>query len=268
VAKVRYKSVKFAREATVPDPYVTIGTGDRHVIAVHGWFGSARGWGLVPDFVDGDTFTYAFMNLRGYGERKDVPGEYTTEEAATDAVALADELGWERFSLVGHSMGGKLIQHVLLDAPDRVTHLVAVNPVPASGVPFDEQSWALFSGAAENPRNRATIIDFTTGNRLTKTFIDSVVQHSLENSTVQAFGAYLSSWGKVDFSDQVTGNPARVKVIVGEHDPALGAEAMRQTWLQYYPNAELTVLPNAGHYPMFETPVALVTTVEEFLRQA
>ena len=34
-----------------------------------------------------------------------------------------------------------------------------------------------------------------------------------------------------------------------------------------FPDAELEVLPNAGHYPMFETPVALATSIEEFLGQ-
>ena len=29
------------------------------------------------------------------------------QEAATDALALADDLGWDRFSLVGHSIGAK-----------------------------------------------------------------------------------------------------------------------------------------------------------------
>lgn len=247
--------------------YVTVGSGDHHVIAVHGWFGSAQGWGAVPDYLDGSAFTYAFMNLRGYGGRKDVTGEFTMEEAAADAIALADELGWDRFSVVGHSMGGKVACQVLLQAPDRVQLMVAVTPVPASAVPFDDEGWALFSGAADNPGNRAAIINFTTGNRLTPLFIDSVVLHSLDQSTVQAFGAYLLSWARTDFSDRVKGNPARVKVIVGEHDPALSAEVMQQTWLQQFPNAEMTVLANAGHYPMFETPVALVTSVEEFLRQ-
>jgi pimeloyl-ACP methyl ester carboxylesterase len=247
---------------------LTVGSGDHHVLALHGWFGSARGWGSLPDYLDGSAFTYVFMDLRGYGARRQVSGDFTMAEAAADAVALADELGWDRFSLVGHSMGGKAIHQVLLQAPDRVRKLVAVNPVPATEVPMDEDGWALFSGAAANPGNRAAIIDFTTGNRLTKIFIDQVVRHSLDQSTVEAFGAYLQSWAKDDFSATLKpDHGTEVKVIVGATDPALSAEVMEQTWLVFFPAAELEVLSNAGHYPMFETPVALATSIEEFLGQ-
>ena len=246
--------------------HVSVGSGDHHVLAVHGWFGSSRGWGSLPEFLDGSAYTYVFMDLRGYGDRKQVAGEFTMEEAAADAIALADELGWDRFSVIGHSMGGKVAHQVLLQAPDRVDKLIGLNPVPATAVPFDEQGWALFSGAAANAGNRAAIIDFTTGNKLTKTFIDHVVRHSLENSTEAAFGAYLQAWAKSDFSAQVkpdSGTP--VKVIVGVNDPALSAEVMEQTWLVFFPDAELTILPDAGHYPMFEAPVSLATSIEEFL---
>lgn len=36
---------------------VSIGSGDHHVLAVHGWFGSARGWGSLPDYVDRSAYT-------------------------------------------------------------------------------------------------------------------------------------------------------------------------------------------------------------------
>ncbi len=246
--------------------HVTVGTGDHHVLALHGWFGSARGWGSLPGYLDTSAYTYVFMDYRGYGERQQVSGDFTMAEAAADALALADELGWDRFSLIGHSMGGKAIHQVLLQAPDRVRKLVAVNPVPATEVPMDEDSWSLFSGAAENAANRAAIIDFTTGSRLTKTFVDQVVRHSLEESTVAAVAAYLQSWAKDDFSATLKpDHGTEVKVIVGATDPAMSAAVMEQTWLVFFPGAELEVLANAGHYPMFETPVALATSIEGFL---
>jgi pimeloyl-ACP methyl ester carboxylesterase len=247
---------------------VTVGSGGHRVLAIHGWFGSARGWGSLPEWLDGSAYTWVFMNLRGYGDRKDVAGEFTVDEVAADALAVADELGWDRFSVVGHSMGAKFAHRVLLEAPDRVRKLVGLNSVPAGQVPFDEQGWALFSGAPANPGNRAAIIDFTTGSKLTKTFINHVVQHSLDNSTIEAFTAYLQAWAKSDFTAQAKVDTATpVKLIVGVNDPAMSADVMEQTWRVFFPDAELTILPDAGHYPMFESPVSLATSIEEFLGQ-
>jgi pimeloyl-ACP methyl ester carboxylesterase len=254
------------REAIVTSSPVIVGSGEHHVLAIHGWFGSARAWGSLPEYLDGSAYTYAFMDLRGYGDRMKALGQFTMEEAAADAVDLAGELGWERFSLIGHSMGAKVAHQVLLRDPHRVRKLVGLNPVPAAEVPMDEQTWALFHGAAGEPGNRAAIIDFTTGSRLTKSFIDQVVMHSVGNSTVEAFAAYLLAWAKSDFSGQAATSPdVPVKVIVGETDPALPAAVMKQTWLVYFPVAELEVLANAGHYPMFEVPVVLATSIEAFL---
>jgi esterase len=40
---------------------------------------------------------------------------------------------------------------------------------------------------------------------------------------------------------------------------------MQETWLTFYPNAEMEMLRGAGHYPMLETPVALAACIEDFL---
>jgi pimeloyl-ACP methyl ester carboxylesterase len=250
----------------VASSYVTVGSGDHHVLAIHGWFGSARGWGSFPEFIDESAYTYVFMNLRGYGDRMQVAGEFTIDEAAADALAVANDLGWDQFSLVGHSMGAKIAHRVLLEAPDRVRKLVGLIPVPAGAMPFDDQGWALFSGAPAHLGNRAAIIDFTTGNKLTKTFINRMVQHSLDNSSVEAFAAYLQAWAKSDFTAQAKVDTATpVKLIVGVNDPPLSADVMEQTWRVFFPDAELTIMPDTGHYPMFESPVSLATSIEEFL---
>ncbi|MEY7970362.1 alpha/beta fold hydrolase [Saccharomonospora xinjiangensis] len=244
-----------------------VGDGAHTVIAVHGWLGSAGAWRSLVPHLDTATFRYVFMNLRGYGDRRDEPGEHTLAEAATDVLAVADALSADRVSLVGHSLGGAVVQRVLADAPDRVRSLVGISPVPASGVPFDDEGWALFSGAAANPGNRRAIVDLTTGNRLTGVWLDAVVRHSLDHSDERAFADYLLAWAKTDFHTEIEGNPVPVKVIVGEHDPALGEQTMRQTFTQWYPNCTVDVLANCGHYAIDETPVALATSLESFLRE-
>lgn len=250
----------------MPNTHHLTGTGPHKVVVLHGWFGDSHAFAPMEGMLTGAEFSYAFMDYRGYGGMMDAAGGFTLDEIAVDALALADALNWREFSLVGHSMGGMAIQRVLTRAPARVKKLVALTPVPASGVPFDAQGWALFSGAADNPGNRYAILDYTTGNRLSKTWLDQMVAYSLEHSSRAAFAAYLDAWAKTDFSPEVKGLRHPVKVIVGANDPALNADVMKATYLAWYPNATMDVMENAGHYPMNETPVALATAIETFLR--
>jgi len=56
-------------------------------------------------------------------------------------------------------------------------------------------------------------------------------------------------------------------VLAGEYDFAIPPELMERTYLEFYPNARLEVIPNSGHYPMQETPVHLATVMQEFLAE-
>lgn len=242
-----------------------VGTGPHHVIALHGWFGSAQGWGSFPQYVDTAAFTYHFVDYRGYGARRDEPGEYTLAEISADVRRLADEEGLAHYSLLGHSMGGAAALRTLADDRDRVLAVVGVSPVGATPTPFDDAGRELFYGAPQDPGKRAAIIDFTTGNRNTAVWVGQVAAHSIEQSRTEAFAAYLDAWAGADFAGELTGVEVPVLVVPGRFDPAIGEATVRQTWLPLFPHAMLEVVDNAGHYPMDEAPVNLVTIVEGFL---
>lgn len=244
-----------------------VGEGAHTVLVLHGWFGSSRAWQALLPHLDREEFRYVFLDYRGYGARRGETGRFTIAEAASDVLAIADELGADRFSLLGHSMGGSVMQRVYADAPERVRALVGVSPVPAGGVPFDEQSWQLFSSAADSPGSRRAIVDFTTGNRLTGTWLDAMVRHSLDESDRDAFAAYLPAWAQTDFHTEIKGSEVPIQVIAGTHDPALGPQTIEATFGAWYPNLELVTFPDAGHYAMDESPVALATSVERFLKR-
>lgn len=249
----------------MPNTHLIIGEGPHKVIGLHGWFGHANGWGPFPQHLNGKDFSYAFMDQLGYGGMRGSGGPYTVERIAQDALALADHLGWKRFSLMGHSMGGVAIQKVLVAAPERVRALVGITPVSAAGGGLDEQGWQLFSAAGNDPQVRRAIIDFTTGSRLTGTWLDAMMASTQANSDDEAVAGYMPSWAKASFVDEVKGRTLPVLVLPGEHDPALGEATCRATWMQHYPHAQLEVIRNAGHYPMDEAPIILATMVEKFL---
>ena len=247
--------------------YQTFGTGPHRVIALHGWFGTETTWNPLWDALSPDEFTYIFPAYRGYGLSRRIAGDYTMAEIAGDVLALADDLGYERFSLIGHSMGGKAIQRVLATAPARVRRLVAVTPVPASGVPFDTATLAAFRSAVTSPDARRGIVAYSVGNRpLSKVWLDRTAGVPRLPGAPEAFAGYFEAWANGDFSAEINGKPHAIKVIVGEHDMALTPDLMKATYLTWYPNATLEVMANAGHYPMDETPVALASTIEAFLR--
>ncbi|MFD8147822.1 alpha/beta fold hydrolase [Streptomyces sp. NPDC059708] len=243
-----------------------IGTGPVRVIVLHDWFGTSDNWGSVLDYLDPKGFSYAFLDYRGYGRRRDVPGRYTLPEIADDVLGLADELGWDTFSLLGHSMGGKAVQQVLVRAPERIEKLIGLCPVPAAPYAMDDATHALFYGAAGDPAKRRTILDLVTGHRASGHWLDRMVAHSLEVSRPEAFAGYLEDWQPRDLSSAVKGNTVPVLVLVGEYDLALTADVMRATWQAWYPDCRVVTVPGAGHYPPHETPVAFVTEVEAYLR--
>ncbi len=242
------------------------GNGPEGVIVAHGWFGDYSVFLPMFPFLDGDSFTYAFMDYRGYGKSRDIAGEHTMAEISSDAIALADHLGWDGFHIVGHSMGGMVVQRVALDAGGRVKSGVAVTPVPACGMQLEGEVWDLFSGAADSDDKRRMIVDFSTGGRLTGRWIDLIVRDSRATTTRDAYADYLVAFSKTDFADRARGMQTPMKVIVGETDPALNPDLMRETFLAWYPNAEMEIIANAGHYPMQETPVILATIMESFIK--
>jgi len=249
--------------------HTLIGTGDTKVLVLHGWFGDYTAFEPTFNSFDLNALSFAFVDYRGYGKSKDMSGEYSMKEIAADAIALVDELGWQDFHIVGHSMGGMAAQRVLVDIdnPARIKSIIAVTPVPACGVPFDEGTHDLFHGAINNDENRYNILDFTTGNRNSAAWLNYMVEHSHETTIEAAYAGYLTAWSETDFSDEVKGNEVPMLVCIGAHDPAFTEEAMTGSYMAWYPNARLEIIANAGHYPMFEAPVNLATLIGNFIAE-
>lgn len=241
-----------------------VGQGPHSVLVLHGWFGDAHAFEPIEPWLSRDHFSYIFMDCRGYGGMRDVAGQYSIDEIARDALSLADALQLETFSVAGHSMGGMAIERIAVLAPQRVRSMLAIAPVPCGGIAYDASTRGLLESAAGSVASRRAIIDRSTGGRLPAAWLDWKARYSMEHSTPDAFAAYLAAWADTDFSNEIVGEH-RLKVVVGGNDPTFNRSLMERTYLRRYRQATLEVLEDAGHYPMNETPLALVAAMESFL---
>ena len=248
--------------------HTTIGNGPTKVVVIHGWFWDHRVFTPIFDSLDAERCTFAFIDIRGYGNSRDVSGDYTISEVAADAIALADQLGWRDFHVVGHSMGGKAAQKVAMDAPGRVRSVVAVTPVPASAMPFDDTVFGFFAAACEQDEAALALIGDSVGNRLSKTWLQSMLRRARDTASPQAFKSYMRSFIRDDFAADAGKVTPPMLVLYGEFDNGVSEDLVRSVYPALYPHAQIEKIGNCGHYPMQETPVYFATRLQAFISGA
>lgn len=246
--------------------YRQVGSGRERVLVMHNWMGDSTSYNAMIPYLNTDEYTYIFVDLRGYGSSKDMKGSYTVQESSEDAIRLVDSLGWERFHVIGHSMSGMIAQKIAVLCPHRVKSVIAITPVPACGSPVPQEMVNFFKGAALHDDQAAIeCVNTLTSHRYTPAFARKMIADNRQWSTAEARLGYMNMFFYTDFSSEVKGLLTPMLVLIGEHDFKGSESFMKSTFMEWYPKAELAWCQGAGHYPMIETPVALVSTIERFL---
>src|ERR1035441_9245961 len=93
------------------------GEGGR-VLLLHGFAGHAHSWGHLAGALSAG-FEVVALDQRGHGLSSPT-SRYGTRVLADDVGRLLDALGWNRASLVGHSMGGQAAFQYAAGQPDQI----------------------------------------------------------------------------------------------------------------------------------------------------
>ena len=253
------------------------GRGGRPLLLVHGYTGAGSDF---EDFVEPLAelgWHVVTPDLRGHGGSSKPADEsaYSFDIFAADLLGLADVLGWDRFVLLGHSMGGMIAQVLTLGSPERVGALVLMDTGHGS-LTIDTD---LIDLAVATAREQGidVVADFMgaseDGPLTSEAWRRKVAEdpsykargdRNLRNSSPAMFVAMMLCIASTpDRLSELPSIGVPTLVIVGEEDAPFVRASQRMA--DAVPGARLEIIPGGGHSPQFEAAEGWWAAMSSFL---
>jgi 2-succinyl-6-hydroxy-2,4-cyclohexadiene-1-carboxylate synthase len=234
------------------------------LVLLHGFGGTHRAWDPVLPELDRERYSPLVPDLRGHGTKAGVrPVSFAG--CVADVLASAPD----RFVLCGYSFGGRVAQHVVLAAPERVTRLVLL--ATSAGIDSAEGRAARRAedGAFADELEHMTIEEYARRWRAQPIFAgtppeaDRWWREDLLRNDPVALAAALRGVGTGDMEplwDRLGALTTPVTVVAGSRDTKFVAFAER--YREILPQAEVIVVPGAGHGLPREAPREVAAAIE------
>jgi pimeloyl-ACP methyl ester carboxylesterase len=233
------------------------------LVFLHYWGGSKRTWQLVIERLDPATAVVAYDH-RGWGQSADAPGPYGLQQLAADVQRVVDGLGYERYLLVGHSMGGKVAQMVAARQPSGLVGLILVAPAPAAPAGMTAQLQELTSHAYDDEQTVQQSID----QMLTHRALSAGLRQQIVEDSLSAHVDARLSWPTTGLAENVSAGVDEISVpvliLAGDHDLVEPPDLLRDHLLPLIRQATMTVLHDTGHLSPLEVPDQVSAAITEF----
>ncbi len=257
---------------------------DLPTILVHGLMSHRGVWTHTMEALKENFFCIA-IDLPGFGD-SDKPrnGNYTVSKQAECVLKVADYFGIDRFVLIGHSMGGQIATYLVASlAPQRVRKLVSVDGVVTGKLSGQAQNitrpmvamaekipalydlslalcdaWKPFAyWAFQEWFYKIKELPFESW-RLDRCM---AMNPEIARSTPKAW----DSLNATDLTPMLKNITVPTLVIFGIQD---GTVSVKQAYLfkEQLPAAQLVVIDECGHFPMYEKFDEYIKPLQEFLR--
>lgn len=204
---------------------------------------------------------------RGHGGSPVPPGPYKIEDLGRDVLAMLDELGIERFSFCGLSIGGTVGMWIAGEVPERVERLVLCCTAPR----FDPDTYDARSRKvrAESVGSIADAVLerwFTPEFRAARPETVEWAGKMLRATPAEGYAGCCEAVRDADLQDRLEDIQAPTLVIAGAEDPAATvdqAESIRDS----IPDARLVVIEDAAHLANVEQPDGVTREILAHLEQ-
>jgi len=235
------------------------------VVLVHAFHMDLRQWDEQLPALTG--YRVVRYDVRGHG-KSEPPGEgYAAHE---DLAAVLRDLGVERASIVGHSMGGQIAVDFALAHPGNVDRLVLVSPgIGGFNAPPAEWFKPIIEAVRAGDSRRAGELwwesPFMAGVRARGSAGDPCRQIVMDNARIWTLPRRADATDQVPAIKRLSELKARTLVIVGERDEA-PLRTLAQRIVTDAASARLVDIKGVGHMAPVERPGEFNRALVDFLR--
>jgi 3-oxoadipate enol-lactonase len=232
------------------------------LVFVHGVGSTASIWDEQLNALS-DEFRCAAVELRGNGIFDDPdPSLITREGFALDVIAACDALGFDRFTLVGCSLGGVVAFELWRRSPERLSALAIVGSF--ARYPNAE---AYVAGVCAAVLEAKSMRVFAEGRARALGLPPERLTETIEQMACKSVDCYLASTRATWTGDYRAILPAvtvPVLVLCGEND-SIAPIALSQEIADGIPGARFTVVGSAGHVANADAPSRFNELLRGFL---
>lgn len=252
--------------------YRLYGDPDGHrppLVFLHGLFGASSNWGQVAKQLAADFFCVV-PDLRNHGasfHSDDISYDAQTK----DVLTLLEHLHLQQVCLIGHSMGGKVAMLTALAYPERVAKLVVVDIAPkAYQLALTDIVTALQAIPLQRLGRRADA-DVLLAEQIPSARVRAFLLQNLLREEGQwrwriNLPALAGKMAKISDFPAKAGSiyPGPSLFVHGADSPYLDS-AGQTAIAQYFPQARIVSIANAGHWVYADQLEAFLQALQDFL---
>ena len=249
--------------------YKQYGETGEPIFILHGIFGMLDNWHNIARQLSAH-FQVFTIDARNHGQSPHSP-EMSYALMAEDVFELADDLGFDTFNLMGHSMGGKTAMLCALMHPERIKRLAVVDIAPKGYKPgheayfnaFEDINWSVLQNRKEIDE---ALMEYESDSGV-RLFLAKNIERRDEGgfavkSNIHAIkNAYQGIIGEFAISGMYSGPCI---FILGANSKYL-KEDDKSMVQEHFPNVDYVSIPNAGHWVHADNPAAFLEALNLFL---
>ena len=234
-------------------------------VLVHGYLGSSEMWTFQKEFFSKD-YRVITPALPGFGESHNVKSLDSINKMAKEIINVLDQKKINKFNLIGHSMGGMIVQEITKLIGDRVNKLIcfatgSIGDIPGRFETMDETREKLKKEGAQLSFSRVPIKWFVKGDKDKNYFL---CENAVKNVSLEAADNALLAMKNWRGKENLKNIKNDTLIIWGNKDTSYNFDQV-DTLNKNIKNSRLEIFKDCAHNVHLEQPDQFNNLVKEFI---